>query len=239
MAFVERVLPQLPLSRFLIRSGYLPRSPRFAAIHAFALLVLWGVYPGRGTAAPHPRFAWARTVYPRCKRNAKSPQAPRFAAVAGFVDQDTSRSVLIRRAATTDRAARAIHARQLVTSSPRFLRARERFSRPARSVPAASLQRPFGEGIGEASARRNTRRFAGWSCAVLSQPHRNDHHLRGACAPPRTATRGNVPMEGATPANGGKPNAADSGQTRLAPNRRARFWAAQAARVAPVSREVR
>ena len=33
-------------------------------------------------------------------------------------------------------------------------------------------------------------------------------------------------MEGATPAGGGKPSAADSGQTRLAPNRRARFWAA-------------
>ena len=37
-----------------------------------------GRLPTAPTAAPaHPRFAWARTVYPRCKRNAKSPQPPK------------------------------------------------------------------------------------------------------------------------------------------------------------------
>ena len=51
----------------------------------FAPSFYGGVYPGRRRARPstvalakvgHPRFAWARTVYPRCKRNAKSPQPP-------------------------------------------------------------------------------------------------------------------------------------------------------------------
>ena len=45
-------------------------------------------------------------------------------------------------------------------------------------------------------------------------------------AKPASPRRGNVPLEGATPAGGGKPSAADSEQTGLARNCRARFWAA-------------
>ena len=202
------------------RAIYPPR--REVPRHPLSRLRFMGVFTP--VAAPHPRFAWARTVYPRCKRNAKSPQPPVLPRSLGLSIKILR--VLIRRAATTDRAARAIHARQLVTSNPRFLRARERFSRPARSVPAASLQRPFGEGIGEASARRDLRRTRGWSCAVLSQPHRNDHHLRGACAPPRTATRGKPMDRGRRPPQGGKPSAAVFRQACLVEKCRARFWAA-------------
>ena len=79
------------------------------------------------------------------------------------------------------------------------------------------------------SGRARPRQFSELSSAALSRPtprHRrpSQHHQRGQ--PPASPRRGNVPMEGATPAGGGKPSAADSGQTRLAPNRRARFWAA-------------
>ena len=57
----------------------------------------------------------------------------------------------------------------------------------------------------------------------------NSRRPREAQLPPvlRCVVRGIVPTsldKGATPAGGGKPSAADSGQTRLAPNRRARFW---------------
>ena len=81
----------------------------------------------------------------------------------------------------------------------------------------------------DARPRQNcsARQFSELSSAALSRPtprHRrpSQHHQRGQ--PPASPRRGNVPMEGATPAGGGKPSAADSGQTRLAPNRRAQFW---------------
>ena len=57
----------------------------------------------RSAAPPHPRFAWARTVYPRCKRNAKSPQSPPSAAEPAFAncranntDRAAPRSVVVR-----------------------------------------------------------------------------------------------------------------------------------------------
>ena len=43
------------------------RDTRFRALH------FMGVFTPVAAAPTHPRFAWARTVYPRCKRNAKSP----------------------------------------------------------------------------------------------------------------------------------------------------------------------
>ena len=85
----------------------------------------------------------------------------------------------------------------------------------------------------------------GCPCNVLVDPgwRENRRSPREAQTTPvrRLIVRGVVPLNGsgATPAKGGKPSAATSEQTRLTRNCRARFWAAQAARVAPVSREVR
>ena len=52
-----------------------------------------GVYPGRGTAAPHPRFAWVCTVYPRCHAT-PSPPSPPFCRGARFRERDISRYVV-------------------------------------------------------------------------------------------------------------------------------------------------
>ena len=79
------------------------------------------------------------------------------------------------------------------------------------------------------SGRARPRQFSELSSAALSRPtprHRrpSQHHQRGQ--PPASPRRGNVPMEGATPAGGGKPSAAVFRQACLVEKRRARFWAA-------------
>ena len=64
--------------------------------HPLSRLRFMGVFTPVAAAPAHPRFAWACTVYPRCKRNAKSPQAPQSAAEPAFANC---------RANNTDRAA--------------------------------------------------------------------------------------------------------------------------------------
>ena len=155
-----------------------------------------GVFTPVAAAPAHPRFAWARTVYPRCKRNAKSPQAPRFAAVAGF-------AVLPRSLLSQSAAPRANNNRP---RRPAF-RCRP-WSCPA-SVPIAGndsrRQARIAEAVGVGRARRRPRRFRGWLCAELSK-----HQRRGA-----TPAKGGKPSAAVFSAN-------LVGQEK----RRARFWAA-------------
>ena len=140
LAFVERVLPRNTLSRFLIRPGYLPRSPRSAAMLGFAPSFYGGVYPGRRRARPSALRLGPHGL-PALQTQRQVPPAPQNCRGARFREPPRHAPQ------TTDRAARAIPETSLMVSDPRLLWARDRFSRPARSVPAASLQRPFGEGI--------------------------------------------------------------------------------------------
>ena len=168
----------------------------------------------------------------------------RFAAELGFVNQDASRSILIRRANNTDCAAPVPKPPRSKTATRRPAschrpRSRpekyplrgERFSpvgensrseiRPRQRRRVARGRSPSREAVarGRAEAARCgiMRKFAGRSCAASSLSS----------------------DKGATPAGGGKPSAADSEQTCLTRNCRARFWAASPPALPPTSREIR
>ena len=64
------------------RAIYPPR--REVPRHPLSRLRFMGVFIPVAAAPAHPRFAWARTVYPRCKRNAKSPQPPKVPRSLGL-----------------------------------------------------------------------------------------------------------------------------------------------------------
>ena len=74
------------------------------------------------------------------------------------------------------------------------------------------------------------------TCLGIAAP-RNTTNAGFARLAPRM--RGNVPMEGATPAGGGKPSVAVFRQARLVEKRRARFRAASPPASLPTSREIR
>ena len=90
-----------------------PRSvsvlPRFAAEPAFAFPHLTGLFTPVAAPPRRIRASLGPARFTRVATQRQVPPAPQSAAVAAFVDQDTSRSVLIRRALNTERAAPVVH----------------------------------------------------------------------------------------------------------------------------------
>ena len=154
------------------------------------------------------------------------PPSPTGRAAAGGGDRGAPRPVIVR---------------GRVPKHPPYAGhdSRARFGRPKASsliplgarIAGARFARAVGVGLPEAKPSREAvargraeaarcgivRKFAGRSCAASSLSS----------------------DKGATPAGGGKPSAADSEQTCLTRNCRARFWAASPPALPPTSREIR
>ena len=234
---VPRSLPVLPRRVLdLPRSGF--ALPRFAAELGFAFphptglfiplaafcrdawfraLVLWGCLP-RSPPLPPIRASLGPARFTRVANATPSPPSPPNCRGTRFRVSSFDRAVYPGRTAQVQPDIVHYFCRANNNRPRRPASCCRPWSCPA-SVPIAGndsrRQARIAEAEGVGRARRRPRRTRGWLCAELSPPHW---------------------IRGRRPPQGGKPNAADSGQTRLAPNRRARFWAAQADRVAPVIR---